>query len=284
MNQKRTETVLMLPVILQSIALVSYGNHYLNTGKLEREFYPSNAVFSLSEVVNFRVHRKHWLTGKMKEEMVALEPKEWYEIMKKEGTERLAILHYSVPEADGTVLLEGNWPVVQDCGDHLFLWFPRWKATRPDAPDGRGWTVDYLREGPFTPLEAEPDPEAAYWRLQEQLQSAAAFAKEHGLDAWWQRFEDCQDMMRHPDPLPHFALPGLIVEEGYLLPALQLLWGALGAYSFGGVEDWDRVAFTDSGAVEKHREVCEGLYAAVTNAIVAAVNAYRSSRSWLQTV
>lgn len=153
----------------------------------------------------------------------------------------------------------------------------RWIATsRLGAPraegDERLWGVFCFGRPDVANLAAFPSLAEAAARLEDLLRSAAALARHMDESFWADRFDEALTALteneprtaHHDDVLP----PGADVDRRRLLAAAVRSW------VFGGMGTWNDVgpAPGDEAAAAEYDRVTPSLYAAVLDAVAAAVN------------
>jgi hypothetical protein len=146
------------------------------------------------------------------------------------------------------------------------LWQAHLTVPARVAADGRIWSESFLSR-PSSLAPRVPDAGGAAGDLDGALKRAAAFADEQDLASWAELFRRARRASGGGSGLGARLLPA-----GWSGTAGRLLDTAGTAWVFGGMGSWNDVGLADPAARDEYDAVTRELYAAVMQAIVAAVN------------
>ena len=150
-------------------------------------------------------------------------------------------------------------------------WVPRWAVTHQGDPLQRIWTVAYVRAEGSAPRPSSAGLEHAREALRAALEDARAFAdSESALSPWCETFHEAERQLARDDPRVPYH-PDILPQKLYRTPARQLLAASVQGWVFGGMGSWNDVVF-EGTARGRYDTVTRRLYAAVTDALAAAVN------------
>ena len=134
----------MTGILAQTITLTSYGNEYLENGKLN-DFYPQNSSFEHCHSVEFKEINKKYFFSKKTEIVCAENPIEWFELLKKEGCKKLRLFYQSEKEDDhklaGFVGGGGNFFIECVFENYSDFWINNWNYD--ENLDEKPWKVFY---------------------------------------------------------------------------------------------------------------------------------------------
>jgi hypothetical protein len=152
---------------------------------------------------------------------------------------------------------------VLDDGPIVFV--PNWHFGR-----GQKWVVTYkLFQLPNSCVLTGGNPSESLHRLEEKTEQARDFASRAEQDHWCKWFSDAITTMQTGETKLKY-LPS----HGYSSEARRLISGAAAAWVFGGMGSWNDIWFKDKGLQSEYNRVTEELYAAVSDGIGTAVNAF----------
>lgn len=268
----------MIGTIAQIVALVSHGNNYLRTRRLDPEFFPHNTAFQFCNRVEF------WATPprrffRANTELISTGPAEWFEYLRSSGADHLRFKYVHSAEKDvpdhkmaGFVGGGGNWSIEERVDDEYIDWRSRWELTREDSPEKRIWGVFYNSD--LTRRNGEdngPSVEAASERLDAVLQDIKRFAVSNNL-GWVSHFETALQALSSQTPEVGFHHQDLLVPEVYSLAQRQLFYAAGLAWCFGGMGWWNDVWLESDELRAKHEQVSSELFDAINQSIAAVLN------------
>ncbi len=128
----------MTGTLAQIIAITSFGNDYLKSGKLI-DFYPQNSTFQHCDFVDFREMRNK------KEVVIAKNPIEWFKYLESKKCLKLRLFYQSSNKDDykfaGFVGGGGNWFIETIFSQHSDLWVSHWDYNK--KLDKKPWQVTY---------------------------------------------------------------------------------------------------------------------------------------------
>lgn len=122
--------------------------------------------------------------------------------------------------------------------------------------------------------DVRKDIRETYSLLEQSLIAIADFADARQLSAWADVFKKARAILNSTDPAGEYYHHDLLVEKHYSLITRQLLFAAGAAWVFGGMGSWNDLGFDTAEDNKKYDEVSAGLYAAINQSVLAAVNAY----------
>ncbi|WP_195338260.1 hypothetical protein, partial [Alistipes onderdonkii] len=136
----------MNDIIAQVIAIIGYGNDYLQVGNLLYDF-DSNCIFQYCKSVDFIYQKKKGLFSKKVEMLVADSPTGWFKYLNEKGCLKLR-LHFKSQRPDdymtaGFVGGGGIWLIETVFEDHSDFWNAEWSSINQNAPDNKIWQVKY---------------------------------------------------------------------------------------------------------------------------------------------
>lgn len=273
----------MTGILAQVIALTSYGNAFLQAGELTEDFFPSHSTFQFCNKVDFKNFRKRIFSSSPQEVQVANDPNEWFRSLKKSGCKKIRLFYQPTdskePTPDhklaGLVGGGGTWMIETIYGRYSHYWFNRWEVTKKEDPDGKIWSVSYAMTDKDQPVtDVRKDIRETYSLLEQSLIAIADFADARQLSAWADVFKKARAILNSTDPAGEYYHHDLLVEKHYSLITRQLLFAAGAAWVFGGMGSWNDLGFDTAEDNKKYDEVSAGLYAAINQSVLAAVNAY----------
>jgi hypothetical protein len=152
------------------------------------------------------------------------------------------------------------------------LWLGAWAATHQDDPAQRIWSITYTLVEQAVASPQDWNLGTAREELTLALREAAALARpDPYLSQWCATFEDAERDLEKGDARAPYH-PDILPESGYQQRARQLLASAVRSNVFGGMGSWNDVAFESPAAQTRYERVSQRLYAALTDALAAAVN------------
>ncbi|MCW4468556.1 hypothetical protein OGH69_06255 [Flavobacterium sp. MFBS3-15] len=271
----------MTGTLAQIIALVSYGNAYLEKGEIGESFSDTNSTFTFCNKVDFRTFTKGFLSKTPKEEVVADNPEEWFAYMKQSGCRKLALYYQSSEDQGlakdhqlaGFIGGGGTWYIEAVYDKYSNYWASRWEVTRKGAEDNRIWSVSYgMVSGKQATHDLLIDREITKEKLGETLEDIAAFAKSRELGNWAAIFERATAALDSPVPGESYYHKDLFPEGHYDLLSQQLLSGAGSAWVFGGMGSWNDLGFDNDEDNHRYNALSGKLYSMINMSIVAGVN------------
>jgi hypothetical protein len=268
--------------LAQLISLISYGNEYIVTGKLETGYYPQNNVFQFCKKVKFKTIKLSLFT-KNKEIIAGDNPLEWFRYLKQNNCRELRAFYEHSQNQEkvkdymlaGFVGGGGKWLIEVIYKDFSDFWYAHWNVGNQDDPDRKIWLVDYeaiVRKHEKRNIQLLLNP--ALDTLEKRLNEIELFAREHNLNSWADWFKNALVALQSENPNTNFYYPDLIVLKNYSLQAKQLIFSACKAWVFGGMGSWNDLGFGEKEEQEKYYKLTEELYEAVLVALLAGINTY----------
>ncbi|MCU1617807.1 MAG: hypothetical protein JWO98_5347 [Frankiales bacterium] len=265
----------------QQLALISFGNDFLKTGKLTDSFYPDNSTFQFCNNIQFIELKKFLFRSKTKEKVIAQNPNHWFEILKSEGCVRLGLTYtHSADQSTfkdyklaGFVGGGGVWLIEAVYGTYSNFWANNWVVSDSKAVDRKIWSVRYASAANFRPTE---NPEFDLTTIKSELYSILIqirdFAKKHTLTYWLDIFNKAIVALNADNPNSDYYHKDLINLQSYSLIAQQVLFSAGISFVFGGMGSWNDLGFESKEDNEIYETLTAQLYEIINNAIVAAIN------------
>lgn len=265
----------MNDIIAQVIAIIGYGNDYLQVGNLLYDF-DSNCIFQYCKSVDFIYQKKKGLFSKKVEMLIADSPTGWFKYLNEKGCLKLR-LHFKSQRPDdymtaGFVGGGGIWLIETVFEDHSDFWNAEWSSINQNAPDNKIWQVKYKCISKDRPtIDKQYDLLEIKTRLKNSLTRIESFALEENLEYWGKLFESARRLLDEKNPYKDSYLQDILPKNNYSIDALQLLFAAFFSFVFGGMRSWnDGVAKNH----KKHKELSKILYEDIVDAIVSAVNSF----------
>ena len=267
------------------IALITYGNRYLQTGYLPENFYPANFGFKYCRSVSFIEQVKVPVVFNLFKKntvRVAENPINWFLQLSNNNCSALK-LHYSHSSENTTIkdyLMAGFvdrggiWyieAIYKD--DKKGFWVGDWKTKGTESShDDKIWIVRYnqvsLKNKPGTAININE----LFKKLGEVLKEIADFAISNKNEYYANVFLKSLDILKSPNPEPNEYYPDMFLSEGYSLTAKQLFFASCTAWVFGGMGTWNDIGYNTTEAGKRHAELSEKLFELITKGIVVSVN------------
>ena len=259
--------------LAQLIALAAHGSAWLagRTGALPPDLEGTNSTFRFVRQIRFE------LEGSLVHKpVVATDVASWLEVARHRGVTRLWL---AIPDGAGVgdrrlIAFVGTaaWFLVATEKDRPSeVWRPIWTLAEGDGPERSTWAVEYRGRRSSKVEVPRINPAASMDRLTVAITEAEAFAAREGLDDWAAVFGAALRLGEAADPIPPFN-PDMFPPAAYGRAARHLLAMADRAFVFGGMGSWNDLALASPSATDAYERISEELYAAVLEAVVAAVN------------
>lgn len=264
----------MTGILAQTIALTSYGNEYLRSGKLS-DFYPQNSTFQHCNSVDFKELKKKIIFTSKKEFIVANNPIEWFSLLKKEGCSKLR-LYYQTEKSDdpklaGLVGGGGNYFIECIYDNYSDFWISNW--THDKNTTEKPWVVTYRKAvSKQATINLQFDLKDIRFNLKKILEEITDFAFKETSENWGQLFEKAKNTLENDNPEIDFYHDDLIVVNNYSLENRQLLMSASKAFVFGGMGSWNDLWFENEEKEKEHSALSRVLYGMMMTSIVSSIN------------
>jgi len=252
----------MTGALAQLIGLVSYGNDFLNGEIISPNFYPKNLVFQFCSSVKYVTFKKSVFTSKVNEIAVANDPIEWLELIKNEGSKKLAL--YFQNSEDQSEILDhqaagfanggGSWIIEVVYKNHSDFWLNNWAVTDAEAKDNKIWSVKYGLTSQQQPLiNLQYQLFEVRDELNNILAAIADFAFKNNFPSWGQVFEKANRNLESLTPK-------------------QILFSAGSAWVFGGMGSWNDIGFEKEETNKLYDELSAKLYDCINKSVIAVLN------------
>ncbi len=261
--------------IAQTIALVSYGNQFLDTSIPPQDMLATNSTFQFCDSVHF-FDVEPWGAPRLTGTTVY----EWLEYLHTLDCKRLVLRYVVPPATQGTPArkLEGfanggsKWIIEVVCRRYSMLMTSTWHANPGQPQNNRPWSVTY---GPVD-LSLPPDPLTEVAAQKAELRSAltniSAFAQKQGDEYWVNWFRKGLYALDSPTPNNEFYHKDLIPASYYAPNAEQLLFAAAHGWVFAGMGSWNDTGFRETAVQQQYEDLSEQLYRCVIRSLLTAVN------------
>ncbi len=265
--------------LVQQLSLVSYGNEFITTGKVDPA-YNSNEVFRFCKDISFKTY-KDGLLSKKKELNAGNNPLEWFEFLKQDGCRELKMLYQHSKEQEKYKDFQlasfvgggGSWFIEAIYEKHSDFWYSHWNFENDEIEKNRGWRVVYeavVRKKKIINQQFELG--STRDELVHVLTAIKQFAGDQQLAQWEEWFSKALEAMQSNNPNSYYPIPGMLIEKNYSLTALQLVYGAAQSWVFGGMGSWNDICFDGTQTTEHYEKLTGELYEAVLKAIVTGIN------------
>lgn len=271
----------MQTAIAQMIALVIYGNAFLQGRSGTDAFYPANSTFQFCKEVKFvdlEVHGDHF-----HELPFATDPQQFFARLKQDGCKHLRLAYgpYGDMEDDtppwmlagfvggGTRwLLEAHMPGGTD------YWEGRWETSEAAEGSDAIWHVAYGRIAKHHDSVPPPANKILETKadLQVNLPLMIEFARKHDLAEFAASFETALALLEKENPLQEVYHADLGPPNFLPKGSQRLLACAQAAWVFGGMGSWSDLGFEGADQNE-YMNLSDGLYGMLLDAVSEGTNA-----------
>jgi hypothetical protein len=156
-------------------------------------------------------------------------------------------------------------------GHERVRWISTWTVDRaPTATDKRIWTIESIGHDDIADLAPRPSIAAAHASLQASVEAARDLARRYDWAMWTEWF--ARAFAAGASDEPHARFHDDVLPPGAKLDRRRLFALAAGAWVFGGMGSWNDIGPPDKEAEADYQGITETLYAAVLDAVAAAVN------------
>jgi hypothetical protein len=264
----------MTGILAQTITLTSYGNEYLENGKL-LDFYPKNSSFGACHSVVFKEINTKDFFFKNTEIFCAENPLEWFELLKKEGCKKLRLFYQSEKEDNHKLagFVSGSGNVFIECvyENYSDFWNNNWN--HDENLDEKPWKVFYEKVVSKQPTRNQQDNLVAIRiKLKRILEEITEFAVKETTGNWGDIFEKSKNILESDKPESESYHNDLIVRNNYELENRQLLMSADKSFVFGGMGSWNDMWFENEETEKKYNELSTELYGMIIKTIVSTIN------------
>ncbi len=269
--------------IAQIIALTAFGNDFLKNGNLISNFNTENSTFEFCNKVIFREFENPSSDSKLKENVIATNPTDWFQYLKNEGCKYLRLYYeYSKDQSfvkdhklAGLVGGGGSWLIEAVYDNHSNYWNNTWEVTNQEAEDNKIWSVSYTLT--FKNLQTsnlQIDNNKIKENLRQTLTDIADFATKQELAPWAELFEKAKSVLESSTPESDYYHADLIPLSKFSLTAKQIIFSAGSAWVFGGMGSWNDLSFYNEEDIEMYDTLSEKLYSNINQAFIAGINSF----------
>lgn len=254
--------------------MTSYGNEYLETGKLN-DFYPQNSTFQHCNSVDFKEMKKKYFFSKKVEMICAENPIEWFELLKNKGCKKLRLFYQSEKEDDhklaGFVGGGGNYFIECVYSNYSDFWISNWN--HDENLEDKPWKVTYVKAVSKQPTRNQQfDLTKIRAELKHILEQITEFAFKETSENWGEIFSKSKNTLESDNPENGFYHNDLILQGNYELENRQLLMSASKSFVFGGMGSWNDMRFENEKTEKMYNSLSAKLYAIMMKTIVASIN------------
>lgn len=263
----------MTGILAQTIAMVSFGNEYLEKKQLNN-FYPDNSVFQYCNSIDFREMKKSNFFSTKKEIIVAKNPIEWFNFLSQEKCKKLK-LYYQSQEKDDHRLAAfvgggGNWFIECVYQDYSDFWISNW--THDKNSKTIPWNIIYGKALSKQPtINYMGNLTSVRNELKTCLEKISDFAFKETTENWGKIFEEASKMLESKNPEMNFYNE-MVIRDNYNLESLQLLISANKAFVFGGMGSWNDMVFQNEELDKEYNLLSSQLYKTMMESFMVAVN------------
>jgi hypothetical protein len=238
----------------------------------DAEYWRRHSTLRFVKLVDFVATRRRLFRSVS--ETIATEPGEWISRLPSVAPEGVNLVSLG-SSGDLPEYVAVAFAGAAKCGvsvESQGVWLATWTLVEKDDPQRRIWSVSYRMTSVGAGLPPAPSIADAREELAAALRETAAFARSaSSVSSWCETFYQAErDLERRDARIPYH--PDILPPRGYQFSARQLLASAARSWVFGGMGSWNDVWIEGSTARAEHERVTKRLYAAVTAAIMAAVN------------
>jgi hypothetical protein len=260
--------------LVEAVALVTYGNLYLQDRTSEFDFDKMVAEHCYRR--DFMDFPFEGIAGSNK--VLATNANKWFKYLNDKGAKRLKLFYkksnqIDLPDHISTAfdgggsqwIIEAQFETTSDL--YLTEWYP---STKFKLDTRKTHVVRFNRDTIHLDDISEP-VRIAREKLSKKLQQLSEFASKYDYSQHWvENFKSALMTLLEFKPQ---ASDEFLPADIYSTEARQLIQGAFASWVFGGMGSWNDMSFsgTDQAVYES---LSEDLYTSLCNAIVAAVNSY----------
>lgn len=268
--------------LAQIVTLTTFGNNFLYNGKTEENFI-ENLSFKFCNKIDFRIFEEPLFSKEQKETIVASDPNEWFQYLKKSGCKKLRLFFKNSADqsfakdykAAGLVGGGGTWFIEAIYDHYSNVWENRWEVTQEDDPNQNIWAVNYGQTYSKLPtLDLQIPLQKCKEELEEALSQIEVFAFGQNLEYWGKEFTEARKALEDGNPENLYYNTQLIPYDNFSLAAKQIICAAGIAWVFGAMGSWNDLGFNAKEDNEKYESLTETLYARVNEAIISATNSF----------
>lgn len=265
----------------QKLSLISYGNEYINTGKLIPG-YNQHSVFQYCKKISFKTYKESFFS-KRKTINAGATPEEWFHFLKQDDCRELKLFYQHSKDQSqfkdfqtaGLVGGGGTWLIEAIYKKHSDFWYAHWNFQDEENTEQRGWLIEYevvAQKKPTANIQLLLNP--AKEELKISLKEIETFARQQKLDTWTEWFSKALATTESENPGSDFYYADLIVNKNYELTARQLVFGASQSWVFGAMGSWNDIGFSDKEVTANYEKLTAALYETVIKAFLAGINSY----------
>ena len=277
--------------LAQAIALVAYGNVFLNGQSQAPELLETNSTLQYIDNVKFL-----YGSSLRKAIEVSNNVPSWFSYLRTLNAKRLWLMIFpsniGTPEPIATSFAAtGRWVIQVDLPDGFDFWTANWHSPLKPLRPSKRWEVMYWGNSLKKPMARSPNLESAKADLLSEIAKARDLVSrtlltfegetDEGprlpLKFYLGVFTEVLQLAVSSNPkIPYH--PDLLPLTGYDLKARQVAAMAVRAWVFGGMSSWNDLEWVFKGSEKEYHQITEKLYAAVTSSLVNATNSFVPQR------
>lgn len=256
------------------IALVSYGNSYLQTENSGHHLDFNNTTLKYCSTLSFID-----TTLSFSNKLLASNPQLWFAHLKKDSCKKLKLRYNHSNESQmkdfesaGFVGGGGEWLIEAVYNDHSDYWNCSEYVVEPESKGDRIWNTVIKKVEKNQPISPTIiTVENAKKDLLITLNKIMAFSLKEQTDYWRGVFKSAIDKLDSPyTEIPYYN--DCIIDSQYALQNKQLLSAATTASVFGGMGSWNDIVYPTDEANKTNELLSADLYNKINDAIIASVN------------
>jgi hypothetical protein len=264
----------MIGSLAQIIALITYGNYYINSS--ENKLNASNDVFQYCCEVNFAERTKLFRLFNINKKL-ATDTNQWFNLLKTGGCQKLRLIYLHSDQeqlkdymSSGFVGGGGRWLIECKYNNRSEIWESVWTVKNQEAPDNRIWSVSYyrivvLRETQVIEARNYNDLRFELKELLIRIREFAAHNDKKEFVPAFQRGIDILDkrIVAEQQYYKDMVCVGSISED-----KVVLIMAASASWVFGAMGSWNDGGYEDDTINKEYEELTSKLYDKINEIIV----------------
>jgi hypothetical protein len=260
--------------LAQTVALVSYGNLYLQGRNNEFDF--DKLVTEHCYKHDFMDPPIEGIAGSTK--VLASDTDKWFKFLKDHGAKKIKLFYrkseqIDLPDHISTAFVGGGsqWIIEVQFETTSSLYLTSWYPSIEFELDTRKTHVVRFNQEIVHLDDISESVQIAKEKLSKKLRELSEFASKYDYSQHWvENFNSALTSLKEFEPQ---ASDGFLPAGIYSKEARQLIQGAFASWVFGGMGSWNDMSFSGT-AQTVYESLSEELYNTICDAIVAAVNSY----------